>query len=250
MRWYTLMPAADAARIDSCHIGRRLVRPHRHPLTRRGESGGGARVNQYPPRQDSQDPNGQPTWPYLGAVSSPTLATRIRLSRWRSSAAAGLATPSLCYSFHPRRCRRGHDTGRCRGAGTLFVRTPERQRDLVRRGHDGSTGTDAETFKLETFLSLTQDGTKLAGSGELCSVGTSNISFTVSGTFTGHNLVMTWTLAGSSPGAASTSTESVTGRGTDSTLVLNSTDASGYYSSTLKHGSHAAFTSDCKSVTV
>jgi hypothetical protein len=71
-------------------------------------------------------------------------------------------------------------------------------------GTTGSTGIDAETFKLETFLSITQNGTKLAGSGELCSVGTSNISFTVSGTVTGQVLVMTWTLAGSSPGAAST----------------------------------------------
>jgi hypothetical protein len=118
------------------------------------------------------------------------------------------------------------------------------------RGTTGSTGTDAETFKLETFLSLTQDGSKLAGSGELCSVGTSNISFVVSGTFTGHSLVMTWTLAGGAPSTASTSTERVTGHVTDGALVLSSTDASGYYSSTLKHGSHAAFTSDCKSVTV
>lgn len=207
-------------------------------------------MNQYPPRQDSQDPNGQPTWPYSAPYPPP---------HWQPGYASPDGAPAQPQASRRRRSATPFILGVVAAVTILAVVVvlalysfghPNVSGTWYGGGTTGSTGTDAETFKLETFLSLTQDGTKLAGSGELCSVGTSNIPFTVSGTFTGHNLVMTWTLAGSSPGAASTSTESVTGRGTDSTLVLNSTDASGYYSSTLKHGSHAAFTSDCKSVTV
>ncbi len=86
-------------------------------------------------------------------------------------------------------------------------------------GTTGSTGADAETFKLETYLSLTQDGATLSGSGELCSVGTSNIAFRVSGTTHASTLDMTWTLAdgaGGSPGSATSSTERVSGHFTNS----------------------------------
>jgi len=117
-------------------------------------------------------------------------------------------------------------------------------------GTTGSVGTAAETFPLETYLTLRQNGSTVTGSGELCSVGSSAIPFSITGTLDGASLAMTWTLADASQGGVQGNTERVTGQFTNNALALRSTDASGYYTATLKRGSHAAFTNACESVTV
>jgi hypothetical protein len=215
-------------------------------------------VDQDPPPPDAGEPNGQPPSPYPSPYPP-----RPAPPHWQ----AGYAAPFDGVPWQPRVSPRRRSAGPVifgviaviavlavvalvALVGLRSFGPPSIDGAWYGAGTTSSTGASAETFKLETYLTLTQHGGNLSGSGELCSVGTSNIRFTVSGTRTGSALVMTWTLADGSPGAASGSIERVSGHFANDTLALTSTDASGSYSSTLRHGGHDAFTSACKGLAV
>lgn len=113
-------------------------------------------------------------------------------------------------------------------------------------GTGTASGSSTTSYSLGTYLNLTQNGSQVSGTGELCSRSSSvvTVSFNVTGTINGSNLDMSWAASGGSSGSSAVR---VTGTLSNNQLILSSND-NGSYHSTLQQGDHNAFSSACNAL--